>query len=761
MAVTHGNSSSSFTWRIPVYLFIFILFFSLGAIHIHIYSASQSREAGDLLKLSREPGRRVLTGQILRPPLPWDQGIRFMVGVTQEETPDGPVPVSGRLRLSVRDISPDAFEVGDWIRFSCRLYPVHNFKVPGAFDLESYMALKGISVSGLVDSPLRLIRIGHSQGSRYMNPLRYGLESARAWMIRRIECSFKDPGVKGVAMALLVGQREWLSTEAKDGFAKAGVGHLLAVSGLHMALVALAFGLSLRFLLLRWTWLALKINVTKVSTVAALAAVVAYAGLAGYSPSALRAMVMVLAFGLAIVMDRPQDPLNALAVAAWALLLFNPLYLFSAAFQLSFVAVFFLILLGSQYRELKDGLTFNGTLARQIQAWGFAALVGFLGTAPLIQLHFQRISLVGPALNLVVVPLTGFILLPLLFLGIMGHLVHPELGNLFWSSAAYATKGMLYLLNWSSSQDWTWCWVPSPRIHEIFILYVVLVCAALVPRKGWAVAGVIVYCVLLALLPFKRQWELGRNSAMVLHVLDVGQGTCQVVELPGGRLMVVDGGGLMSPSFDVGKMLVAPFIRTLGYRRIDIVGISHPQHDHIGGLPGLIREFPVGELWTGVDQGRGRDWAMLMKISAEKGLVHRTWSHDGEVRIGGCGIQVITPAAESGITGLNNRGLVFRLEYGECSALLTGDIEAEREESILRKGLAPADVLIVPHHGSDTSSTERFVCAIRPKVAIIPVGHMNSLGLPDIDVIRRYRDAGAAVFRTDQDGTVNFRVEGP
>ncbi len=761
MAVRRAGLSPSVSsaGAVSACFFVFVLFFSLGAVHLHLSYTVLSRDASDLLKLSRSPERRVFTAQILRPPLPWDQGVRLVAGITQEERPDGPIAVSGKLRLSVRGVSPDAFDVGDWIRFSARLYPVRNFRVPGAFDSENYMALRGIRVTGLVDNPLRIVRVGHSQGSRYMNPLRYRLETARAWVIRAIDRAFNDPAVKGVAMALLVGQREWLSPEARETFARAGVGHLLAVSGLHMALVALLFGILLRFFLLRVPRLALLINVTKVSTAASLAGVVLYAGLAGFSPSAVRAMVMVVAFGFAIIVDRPQEPLNALALAAWALLLFNPLYLFSPAFQLSFAAVFFLIFFGERYRNLADGTMSKGVFSRQVQAWGFAALVGFLATAPLIQWHFQRISLVGPALNLVVVPVVSFILLPLLFLGIPGQLIHPMAGNFFWTPAACVAKGVLYLLNWFSSQDWTWCWVPAPHAHEIVILYAVLVCAALMPERARMVAGVLVYCVLLVSVPFLRQWELGRNSAMILHVLDVGQGTCQVVELPGGRLMVVDGGGLASSSFDVGRMLVAPFIRTLGYRKIDIVGLSHPQHDHIGGLPCLLREFPVGELWTGTDRGHGRDWAELMKISSARGVTHRVWSHDGMREIGEVRIRILTPSRTPGITGLNNRGLVFRLEYGGQSVLLTGDIEAEREASFLSRAPGPVDILVVPHHGSNTSSSMKFIRTLRPKTAIIPVGARNHLGLPDPEVINRYKKAGASILRTDRDGTITCRLD--
>ncbi len=742
-----------------VYFGTALLFFFLGAIHFDLQQKNLLEGSRGLLKLSDIPGRKTLFGQILRTPVLWEEGSRFIVGVIQEETPAGPRHLSGRVQLTVKGISPLEFKVGDWVRFSASLYPVRNFRTPGAFDVESYMALKGISVTAFVRNPLEIATIGHGTGSSCLNSFRYWLESVRSRLIQGVDESFQRAGPKGIAIALLAGQREWMPRDTKEWFARTGVGHLLAVSGLHMALVALLFGLGSRFVLLRLGNLPLRINVRKVSMGIALVATFLYAGIAGFSPSAVRAMVMIFAFGMAVLVDRPQLPVNALAIAAWFLLLLDPFYLFSPAFQLSFTAVFFLILFGSRFqpeeKEPLNGRTWN----QRCQAWALAALIGFLGTIPLILWHFHRVSFVGIPLNFFLVPFASFLLLPGLFAGAFVHPVLPWLGAVIWKVTECVTAGLLEILHYFSLQDWAWRWMPVPKPYEIAMAYFSLLAAALVPKRKWMLAGLFLYCCLLVLLPLKRQFELSKGEFMALHVLDVGQGACQVVELPHGKVMVVDAGGLRSRTFDTGRMIVAPFLRTLGYTRIDVVALTHPQHDHIGGLKALFEEFPVREFWIYEGRWAGREMERLLETARAKGVYIRPWPEDAKMEEEGVQVEIYTPSPGDALSGLNNLGLVYKLGYRGCNALVTGDIEAPRERCLLEKDIGPVEVLVVPHHGSKTSSTRSFVWAIRPKAAIIPVGFRNPLDLPDPQVVERYRKAGAKIFRTDMNGTVSFLVE--
>jgi competence protein ComEC len=529
-----------------------------------------------------------------------------------------------------------------------------------------------------------------------------------------------------------------------------------------MALAALLIGGLARALLLRSEWITLRFPVKKLATSLALIGAMTYAGLAGFSPSAVRAMVMILAFGVAFLIDRPQTPLNSLALAAWALLIFNPLYLFGISFQLSFTAVFFLIIFSSYLRSVPKEKKQEGQKTFWIYIRGFilVTLIATLATAPFVAWHFQRVCLIGLLPNLLVVPVTSFVILPGLLFGAILLPFFPELTSGLWQGVGWLLDYLVIFINFVSGWSWSAVWVPRPSVLQVSLFYLFLGSFALMRRWKISRALALLFFALLLSASAYREWTLSHQDSLRLHVLDVGQGTSQVVELPEGKLMVMDGGGLRSPYFDIGERIVAPFIRHLGYRKIDVIILSHPEQDHMGGLAALVRQFPVGELWTNEDISKNLSWKQLLEACAQRGVRHRVWREGGTEYVGDVMVKVWPSTGCEGARGHNGRSLVVELDYGKRSILLTGDIGRTREQCLLKDGLGPVDILVVPHHGSKTSSSSKFVGQIRPEIAIVPVGWRNSLKLPNPQVLERYRNAGSNLLRTDLDGTVCVETNG-
>jgi beta-lactamase superfamily II metal-dependent hydrolase len=260
-------------------------------------------------------------------------------------------------------------------------------------------------------------------------------------------------------------------------------------------------------------------------------------------------------------------------------------------------------------------------------------------------------------------------------------------------------------------------------------------------------------------------WAWNRWAPGVLRVtfLDVGQGDATVIELPDGRVLVVDAGGFPGSDFDTGRAIVAPYLATRKIWRIDALAMTHAHPDHFGGIASLVRQGRVGEFWWTGRQGAGVEWRRLDDVLGESGIAIRTLAR-GEAPAGfrARTVEVLHPPR--GWTGgsLNDSSLALRVRLGATAVLLSGDIEGGAETS-LRLGAGDrlaADVLKAPHHGSRTSSTPAFLDAVRPRLVIVPVGAANRYGLPAPEVEARYRDRGACVLRTDRCGAVTVVSDG-
>jgi competence protein ComEC len=401
-----------------------------------------------------------------------------------------------------------------------------------------------------------------------------------------------------------------------------------------------------------------------------------------------------------------------------------------------------------------------------------------IGMLPLMAQYFHRISLAGLAANIPAVLLTA-IIVPFGFLA---------LGvGMFWRGLAYALGHVLFLavgvlvtsVDWFARSRWASFRVPSPPGPLLVAFFVagVLFSMALLAAWRWtarlAVSALLAFATLIAAYPFSPRLARGQ---LEVTILDVGQGDSIFVAFPNGRTMLVDGGGLPGsayirgnrPGIEVGEDVVSPYLWTRGLQRIDVVALTHAHEDHLGGLPAVLRNFRVGQLWVGRDVESANYRGLLAQAMARGvPVIHRVagerfdWDRTQ--------MRVLWPDTDDVVKNASNDdSLVLRLADGRESFLLTGDIERPVERGLLTQqandsqseGELAADFLKVPHHGSKTSSTQPFLDAVHPRFAAISVGASNTFGQPNAEVIDRISAEGARVFRTDRDGAITALTDG-
>lgn len=548
--------------------------------------------------------------------------------------------------------------------------------------------------------------------------------------------------------ALLLADTEGLTPELRQRFADAGLIHVLAISGLHVGLIAGAVELLAR---------ALRVPRRPAAGVAALGAL-AYVALLGFPPAALRSGVMLAAMAVARLRQRPTSPWAVLAVGAAIPLVGGVRVAASLGYQLSVIGVAALLAAGAlarRWRALADIRGWRGSLGRAM----LASTAATAASAPIVAWHFGRLSLVGPLANIVASPVVAF-LQPLLFLALaLAPMEHAA------ALAADAARPVLRLFDGVAAGAAA---LPGASVAVaptlvgavcLGLAMAALLVACLATFPGRALVTAAMACAMAVWLPVSPL----TGGVLELHMLDVGQGDAIALRTPAGRWLLVDAGRIWRGG-DAGQRTVLPYLRRRGGPLAAFI-LSHPHADHVGGAASVLRTMRPAEYWDAGYPAGGEAYSRSLIESAERQIRwHRVHPGDSLV-VDRVVVRFLAPDSTwaARLPDANSASTVAVISYGAVRIMLTGDAEAAEEEWLLARYGAEAlraDILKVGHHGSRTSTTPAFLAAVRPRLALVSVGFGNDYGHPDQDVVARLAAAGALVLRTDQLGVVVVRTNG-
>jgi competence protein ComEC len=747
-------------------VFLPILFFATGALF-----DLQEHRASTLSTLAERGEEVMVRGTVGEPVRIREDFSRMVLEPEAVSFAGGSVDPSGRLLVQVYSHSR-LFSPGDRILFRAGLRPFRNFENPGRYDYERAMMIKGFACAAVVGDGRGIVPLG--RGS--LGPVQDGLESVR----RPLRAFIRErlfPWQAAVFRALILGETQDVDPELRDLFTRTGLGHILAVSGLHVGLIAWAVFFSVRFLLSLSYRLTLRLDIRKTAALITCIPVAAYALLAGFHVSSQRAMIMVLAYLLSVVLDRQKEVWSTFSIAALVVLAIDPHAIFSLSFHLSFGAVIGLLLLASpiqsafsygfQQWERERG---GGRLLRYIIGLGAATCAASLFLLPLIAFHFHRLSAVSVPANLMVLPFLGVWILPLGLLSSAMLPISGSLASLLLEAGSWGLDLTLMIMEFWAGLSFAEVWLVRPSLLEIGLFYAILLCILRLKSTRGARIGLAVLLAVLAgdVLYWIRQTQF--NTHLKVTYLDVGSGHAALVQFPGRERMLIDGGGSAQEDFDMGRMVVAPCLLALKIRRVDYLVMSHPESDHMNGLSFIASQFHPKEFWHNGDPVDMPAYHRLMGLVRSKGIPERLPSDlRGPIEIGGVGIELLHPEGErdsSKRTKLNDRSMVLKLTHGRNSFLFPGDLERGGEEIVIptRGTSLRSNVLLVPHHGSRGSCSEEFLEQVDPRFCIISARGGVPLRFPHPDLLRRLEARGCEILRTDRHGAVivtsrNDRIE--
>lgn len=708
---------------------------------------------GCFLVPPEDPAKLWIEALIEEPPTRVDRGSR----VRAEVRVPGHVPerVCGAVLLTIAaaDVEP---AMGERWRVHASLRRVRNFANPRAYDHAGTLARRGVWVTAYASG--RGMRRLESIGIRRGAPL----AEERQRIGRLIDATLPPPDA-ALLRALVIGDEGAISPALWDDIAAAGLAHLVSVSGLHIAIVwGLVFTV-VRWVLSRSEWLLLHAHVRALAGAVALGPALAYAALAGLSVPAGRSVAMTTLFVACLGVGREAQPLRVLCLTAGSIALMRPGAPLEISFQLSFASVLALLLAGERWAKRRAAKPDAGTplvrVGRHADLALRVAAAALIGTAPLVALHFNRLSLIGLLTNPILVPLAGT---PATVLGLGGAAscwLSEPLARWCFALARWPLELLRCGAGFAAGMPLASIAVSTPTLLEVGLAYVWL--GLPWTRSEWR-RTVAILAVIATACDF-AWWAHERLLRADLRVrfLDVGQGDAAVVELPRGEILVVDGGGLAGSRFDVGERVVAPYLRSRKIGRIDYLVATHGDWDHQGGLHHLVDAFFPRELWvTSSAAERKRLASLEEKVSRQGGRVRPVSAGEVPLEVGGVRVECLHPPAGGGPSS-NDSSLVLRVSIETTAVLLTGDVEASGEEEVAARFAAePTAVLKVPHHGSATSSGERFLRWAAPSVAVFSLGSGNGYGLPHPRIVERYAARGTRILRTDRDGSVWAESDG-
>ena len=709
----------------------------------------------DALPVAWEGEDIELVGVVAALPQPAEKGTRFLFDVEEIRTEEAVVPTrialtwyAERAKGSNPAIAPPRLAAGQRWRLTVRLKRPRGLSNPHGFDFEPWALERGIRATGYVRTKATPRNLAER-----VDGWPYTLHRWRGEIRDSIATHLAEGRLRGVIVALAIGDQDAIAADDWEVFWRTGVGHLMSISGLHITMIAgLAFAIAF-FAWVRIPALALRLPARKAAIVAGTLVALGYSLMTGYGVPAQRTFVMLATIAACVLVDRHGSPSRVLALAALAVVAIDPWAVLSAGFWLSFgavAAIFYVVAL----RTGRQGRLENAFLEQ------LAVTVVML---PMLVALFQEFSLVSPIANAFAIPLVSLVIVPLAIAG--AFLPLPALLD-----AAHA----LMLVTMSPLErlaDLPMAMLESHAPATWTVVAGAIGCAWLLAPRGFPMrsAGAAWVAPMFMVLP-----PSPAPGEAWLDVLDVGNGLAIVVRTAG-RAFAYDAGPSWSADADSGSRIVVPFLRGEGIRQLDGVVVSHADDDHYGGAASIAYARAPGWLLSSLRADDVLHGAFEKSIRCEAG---QRWKWDGvefavlhpgadayaprHPRVGGDPMigPRPTPGRRVAERKENDQSCVVKVSTRAVSALLTGDVEARSEKEMLARNANDlrADLLLIPHHGSKTSSTPEFIEAVAPRIGLLSVGYRNRFRHPNAAVVGRYTERRVELHRTDREGALRVKL---
>jgi competence protein ComEC len=755
-------------------IFLLLTVATLGFLHTANSTSSPLRETNLYSRITQEEDT-VLTGTLYS--MPQFDGEKSTVIIKSHnlrlQQDELFSPVQGLVRLRLKGEWPEYLLPGDELVIRSMLTRPYRFGNPGSFDYPAFLAANNIRIVGKINSIAHIHRL--IQEPSWLQSLRYLPERIRLSLRDMIDNTF-PPQEAGIYRALLIGDRSGIDKESLESFKASGVMHILAISGLHLSLVASALFLIFYWLARRSRYLLLHYSCKKLALLATIPPLCGYALLAGAQTPVLRSLIMVLVFILAFCVRRQRSPFTTLSFAALLILVLNPLSLFTVSFQLSFAAVAALILILPRISTLvqQKEATDKGSMVRfftgstrLVTAAILVSITATLGTAPLLLHSFNLISTVGPVANLLLEPLLCLWSLPLGLLSIPLLFVNPQYGEWFLQAGGIGITAALSLTAFFAEYNFSTLWLPTPAIGIILLYYITLaLCFAPFSRKK-TIPVFLFVCALFFFPPQSFLYKYSTQSELVF--LDVGQGSSTLILFPGGKKILIDGGGSSTAKFNVGESIIAPYLWHRGLTHLDAIVITHPDGDHCNGISFLLRRFHPKTLWVNGDTGHNQGYANLLDLARNLDInIKQPESNEVIMAAQGAVLHNISnpfldtsnnyPAGSP--LSSNAKSLILRYsEEGQnFSCLFPGDISRKVEKALLEnKSLLHSSILLAPHHGSKTSNSPLFLDVVNPQQIVVSAGRFRPLLFPSPQLRSHCRENNIPLLNTSELGAITIR----
>ncbi|MGA1868266.1 MAG: DNA internalization-related competence protein ComEC/Rec2 [bacterium] len=680
-------------------------------------------------------------------------------------------PYEKRVKVTIYDSDMKELFYGDRIRLKARLTMPKGYSNPGNFDYKNYLLRRHIYLKGSVSK--KLATEIHILEKNSLNKVFHSIYTLRRSIDSLASTYIDCPDSYALFCALVLGDKSKIGHTLNSLFRYSGSSHILSISGLHIGFITI-FLFSLLWVFKRSIPPCLhkendKLYILyRVCDLLTIIPILFYVFITGVKISTIRASIMFILYLIALSIDREQDLYTTLTWAAFIILLWKPFSLFEPGFQLTFMATFSIIF----YLHHRPQFLRKNSIEIKILNLLCISTCALYFISPLTAFHFQHISPGGIFIAPLLIPFLSLIIPA----GILSAALFPcstSISIILIKFCGTILKALLKVLTYSTTLPYLSFNVSIPGILLIVLFYCVIM-LILFKYHPFSHTSILLSLCTFALFIFINEHTLIKSRAdeMKIYHLDVGKGDASLIQITSlATTILIDGGGIYENKFDIGHLVLRPFLHYRHVKKIDIIVLSHPHPDHINGLFDIIKSFKIKEIWIAPQTGTNSAYKNLKILIKKYDIKERIISAGDKIYLSPCiSVHILHPNSEkiarprSDNSYVNNHSVVLRLHMNHMTFLYTGDIEKEAEKELVSKykynGSLSSTCIKIPHHGSRYSSTREFLQTVSPQIAIISTRKTSWYQMPSHETLERLSHLNIATYRTDMDGCIRIITDG-